>query len=149
MALFITPHSGQPISNQGQGHTHHMSMINHMPCLTSLILSLNFRPSTPPYTFQQQPQCFLITHVANILPHPFSETIGVSDFHLLRSARYIAHSPHLTFNSFPLSIICLCDCVNPPFHFFLLQIAMAMIPFNTLLDCLNSLHSLPEEILTR
>ena len=92
--------------------------------------------------FQQQPQCFLITCMANILPHPFLETIGASDFHSLRSARYVAHSPHLTFNGFPLLSICLCDCVNPPlFCFFLLQIAMAMINFYTLLDCLQSSHS--------
>ena len=58
------------------------------------------------------------------------------------------HSPHLTFNGFPLLSICLCDCVKPPlFCFFLLHIAMAMINFDTLLNCLQSSHSLPEEIL--
>ena len=145
--FFITPHSGQPIRDQGQGHAHHVSMINHVPHLTSLILSLDFRLSMPPYAFQQQPQCFLITHMANILPHPFLETTGMSDFHSLRSARYIAHSPRLTFNGFPLLIVCLCDCINP-FCFFLFQIDMAMIPFDTLLDCLQSSHSLLEEILT-
>ena len=119
-------------------------MINHVPHLTSLILSLDFRPSTLPYMFQQDPQHFLITCAANILPHLYLETIGTFDFHLLRSARYVALSPHPTFNGFPLLNIASVTALTP----LLFQITVVMIDFDTLLDHFQSSHSLLEEILT-
>ena len=73
------------------------------------------------------------------------KTIGTFDLHSPNSARYMAPSPCLIFVS-PLLCICLRDHTN---HFlFLLQMAMALIDFNTLLDCLQSPDSLPGEMLT-
>ena len=75
------------------------------------------------------------------------KTIGAFDLHSPRLARYIAPSPCLIFIGSLLLHACLCDHVNP-FLFFLLQMAMALIDFNTLLDHLQSPYSLPGEMLT-
>ena len=41
---------------------------------------MDFILSTLPHTFQQQPQCFLITHTTNILLCRLQETTGTFDF---------------------------------------------------------------------